>query len=127
MISGTCYGYAIISSIILMILNSVANSGHHAIKFTFSEISQNLKSCTIDCQKKKRISVVDLRLCCITENLTWERATTSGTPPSPRDSHTCSSWNKKIIVLGGEDQSDCYLSDVYMLDAGTFRYMFMQL
>ncbi|ONK60657.1 uncharacterized protein A4U43_C08F21130 [Asparagus officinalis] len=52
-----------------------------------------------------------------TEKFIWERAITSGTPPSPRDSHTCSSWNRKIIVLGGEDQSDCYLSDVYMLDA----------
>jgi len=62
--------------------------------------------------------LVTVLLCCITENLIWERAVTSGTPPSPRDSHTCSTWNKKIIVLGGEDQSDCYLSDVYMLDAG---------
>ncbi|KAJ6834919.1 tip elongation aberrant protein 1-like isoform X1 [Iris pallida] len=54
-----------------------------------------------------------------TEALAWERARTFGIPPCPRDSHTCSSWGNKIIVLGGEDSSDCYLSDVHMLDAET--------
>lgn len=44
---------------------------------------------------------------------------TSGNPPSGRDSHTCSSWRNKLIVIGGEDSSDCYLSDVYVLDTGT--------
>lgn len=54
-----------------------------------------------------------------TVNLSWTMAATSGIPPSPRDSHTCSSWKNKIIVLGGEDASDSYLSDVYILDADT--------
>ncbi|XP_028068466.1 acyl-CoA-binding domain-containing protein 4-like [Camellia sinensis] len=31
------------------------------------------------------------------------------------DSHTCSSWKSKIIVIGGEDVY--YLSDVHILDA----------
>ncbi|ERN17915.1 acyl-CoA-binding domain-containing protein 4 isoform X1 [Amborella trichopoda] len=54
-----------------------------------------------------------------TESFTWKRAVTSGIPPSARDSHTCSSWRNKIIVLGGEDASDYYLSDVHILDADT--------
>ncbi|XP_031490809.1 acyl-CoA-binding domain-containing protein 6-like [Nymphaea colorata] len=54
-----------------------------------------------------------------TETLVWKRAVTTGSPPSARDSHTCSSWKNKVVVLGGEDASDCYLSDVYILDADT--------
>ncbi|PKA59848.1 Acyl-CoA-binding domain-containing protein 4 [Apostasia shenzhenica] len=57
-----------------------------------------------------------------TETLVWERAVTSGTPPVPRDSHTCSSWKNKLIVLGGEDASDCYLADVHMLDADSLTW-----
>nr|CAD1837950.1 unnamed protein product [Ananas comosus var. bracteatus] len=47
---------------------------------------------------------------------------TSGNPPSGRDSHTCSSWRNKLIVIGGEDSSDCYLSDVYALDTETLAW-----
>ncbi|KAK7265876.1 hypothetical protein RJT34_33501 [Clitoria ternatea] len=54
-----------------------------------------------------------------TETFVWKCATTSGTPPSPRDSHTCSSWKNKIIVIGGEDGHDYYLSDVHILDTDT--------
>ncbi|KAK9267024.1 hypothetical protein L1049_027495 [Liquidambar formosana] len=54
-----------------------------------------------------------------TETFVWKHATTSGTPPSSRDSHTCSSWKNKIIVIGGEDEHDYYLSDVHILDADT--------
>nr|XP_025617114.1 tip elongation aberrant protein 1 isoform X1 [Arachis hypogaea] len=54
-----------------------------------------------------------------TETFVWKCAQTSGTPPSPRDSHTCSSWKNKIIVLGGEDGHDYYLSDVHILDTDT--------
>ncbi|XP_061364937.1 tip elongation aberrant protein 1-like [Gastrolobium bilobum] len=54
-----------------------------------------------------------------TETFVWKFATTSGSPPSPRDSHTCSSWKNKIIVIGGEDGHDYYLSDVHILDADT--------
>ncbi|RDX97342.1 Kelch domain-containing protein 3, partial [Mucuna pruriens] len=53
------------------------------------------------------------------ETFVWKCATTSGTPPSPRDSHTCSSWKNKIIVIGGEDGHDYYLSDVHILDTDT--------
>ncbi|XP_057952486.1 uncharacterized protein LOC131146738 isoform X2 [Malania oleifera] len=53
------------------------------------------------------------------ETFVWKRATTSGTPPTARDSHSCSSWKSKIIVIGGEDAHDYYLSDVHILDADT--------
>lgn len=53
------------------------------------------------------------------ETFVWKRAITSGTPPSPRDSHTCSSWKNNVIVIGGEDGHDYYLSDVHILDTGT--------
>lgn len=54
-----------------------------------------------------------------TEIFSWKRVVPSGTPPSKRDSHTCSSWRNKIIVIGGEDSCDYYLSDVHILDADT--------
>lgn len=54
-----------------------------------------------------------------TETLVWQRSTASGSTPAPRDSHTCSSWMNKIIVIGGEDQNDYYLSDVHELDTDT--------
>ncbi|XP_075479254.1 uncharacterized protein LOC142520139 [Primulina tabacum] len=54
-----------------------------------------------------------------TETFSWKSVVPSGTPPSKRDSHTCSSWGKKIIVIGGEDSCNYYLSDVHILDADT--------
>ncbi|KAH9623029.1 hypothetical protein KSS87_023166 [Heliosperma pusillum] len=54
-----------------------------------------------------------------TETFVWQRAVTSGIPPAARDSHTCSSWNNKIIVIGGQDERDYYLSDVHVLDTDT--------
>ncbi|KAJ4713221.1 kelch domain-containing protein 3-like isoform X2 [Melia azedarach] len=57
-----------------------------------------------------------------TETFVWKRAATSGNPPSARDSHTCSSWKNKIIVIGGEDGHDYYLSDVHILDTDTLTW-----
>ncbi|KAH9778225.1 F25I16.5 protein [Citrus sinensis] len=57
-----------------------------------------------------------------TETFVWKRATTSGNPPSARDSHTCSSWKNKLIVIGGEDGHDYYLSDVHILDTDTLTW-----
>ncbi|ESQ27747.1 hypothetical protein EUTSA_v100194641mg, partial [Eutrema salsugineum] len=54
-----------------------------------------------------------------TESLAWKRAATAGKPPTARDSHTCSTWKNKIIVVGGEDLDDYYLSDVHILDTDT--------
>ncbi|XP_019083710.1 PREDICTED: tip elongation aberrant protein 1-like [Camelina sativa] len=55
-----------------------------------------------------------------TETFVWKRAITNGKPPSARDSHTCSTWKNKIIVVGGEDLDDYYLSDVHVLDTDKF-------
>ncbi|CAH2036969.1 unnamed protein product [Thlaspi arvense] len=57
-----------------------------------------------------------------TETYVWKRAVTFGNPPSARDSHTCSSWKNKIVVIGGEDGHDYYLSDVHILDTDTFMW-----
>ncbi|XP_072974401.1 uncharacterized protein [Typha angustifolia] len=57
-----------------------------------------------------------------TEQLIWKHVVTSGNPPSGRDSHSCSSWKNKLIVIGGEDSSDCYLSDVHILDTETLAW-----
>ncbi|XP_033131478.1 nitrile-specifier protein 1 isoform X1 [Brassica rapa] len=61
-----------------------------------------------------------------TETLTWQRAVTAGNPPSARDSHTCSTWKNKIIVVGGEDLDDYYYSDVHILDTETFVWKQMK-
>jgi N-acetylneuraminic acid mutarotase len=53
-----------------------------------------------------------------TKTFTWAKAATSGTLPSPRDSHSMSSWNNRLFVLGGEDGSNSFLADAYVLDAG---------
>ncbi|XP_021757170.1 rab9 effector protein with kelch motifs-like isoform X2 [Chenopodium quinoa] len=54
-----------------------------------------------------------------TKNFVWQCATTSGKPPAARDSHSCSSWKNKIVVIGGEDEHDYYLCDVHILDTDT--------
>lgn len=57
-----------------------------------------------------------------TVKLHWTKAITKGTPPAPRDSHTCSAWSNKLIVLGGEDASDSYLADVHILDTDVMEW-----
>ncbi|XP_047315944.1 kelch domain-containing protein 3-like isoform X2 [Impatiens glandulifera] len=54
-----------------------------------------------------------------TDTFVWKCAQTSGIPPVKRCTHTCSSWKNKIIVIGGEDSNDYYLSDVHILDTDT--------
>ncbi|KAJ0680400.1 putative transcription factor WD40-like family [Helianthus annuus] len=57
-----------------------------------------------------------------TETMVWKRVATTGIPPSKRNSHTCVSWSNKIIVIGGEDTQNYYLSDVQMLDTDTLTW-----
>ncbi|KAL2935373.1 Kelch domain-containing protein 3 [Bienertia sinuspersici] len=54
-----------------------------------------------------------------TKSFVWQRAATLGRPPAARDSHSCSSWKNKIVVIGGEDEQDYYLCDVHVLDTDT--------
>lgn len=63
-------------------------------------------------------------MCHLTATFQWTKAATLGTAPAPRDSHTCSSYRNTFIVLGGEDSSNSYLSDIYVLDAGKFFVVF---
>ncbi|XP_057517343.1 uncharacterized protein LOC130798399 isoform X1 [Amaranthus tricolor] len=51
-----------------------------------------------------------------TESFVWQCAVTFGRPPPARDSHSCLSWKNKMVVIGGEDEQDYYLSDVHILD-----------
>lgn len=51
-------------------------------------------------------------------NMTWRKVITTGSHPAPRDSHSMSSWNNNLIVLGGEDAANSFLSDIYILDTG---------
>nr|XP_043615824.1 rab9 effector protein with kelch motifs [Erigeron canadensis] len=57
-----------------------------------------------------------------TETMVWKRVGTTGIPPGKRNSHTCVSWKNKIIVIGGEDTQNYYLSDVQMLDSDTLTW-----
>lgn len=57
-----------------------------------------------------------------TETFMWRRIVPSGIPPSKRESHSCSSWNSKIIVIGGQDSSSFYHSDVHILDTDTLAW-----
>ncbi|KAK3440345.1 hypothetical protein EUGRSUZ_B00620 [Eucalyptus grandis] len=52
-----------------------------------------------------------------TETFVWNKPMMTGIPPSPRHTHGCSTWKNKMIVLGGEDGCDNYLSDVHILNA----------
>lgn len=56
--------------------------------------------------------------------MVWRKAPTTGNHPAPRDSHSMSSWNSKLIVLGGEDASNSFLSDIYILDTGEWAQVF---
>ncbi|KAL3748628.1 hypothetical protein ACJRO7_009804 [Eucalyptus globulus] len=57
-----------------------------------------------------------------TETFVWNKAMMTSIPPSPRHTHSCSTWKNKMIVIGGEDGHDNYLSDVHILDADTLMW-----
>ncbi|XP_060206528.1 protein GLUTELIN PRECURSOR ACCUMULATION 3-like isoform X2 [Lycium barbarum] len=57
-----------------------------------------------------------------TDTLVWKHLAPSGTPPSKRETHACSSWNNKMIIIGGEDTNHNYLSDVHVLDTDTLAW-----
>ncbi|KAI6683244.1 hypothetical protein NL676_029157 [Syzygium grande] len=57
-----------------------------------------------------------------TETFVWKKAMTTGIPPSARISHSCATWKNKMIVIGGQDGHDYYLSDVHTLDADTLMW-----
>jgi hypothetical protein len=69
---------------------------------------------------------IPLICCLVSATMTWCKAATSGNHPAPRDSHSMSSWNTKLIVLGGEDASNTFLCDIYILDSGKLVVHFVE-
>ncbi|MFS8017775.1 putative kelch-type beta propeller [Helianthus anomalus] len=57
-----------------------------------------------------------------TKTMVWKRVATTGIPPAKHNSYTCVSWKNKIIVIGGEDTQNYYMSDVQMLDTDTLTW-----
>ncbi|MFS8002487.1 putative galactose oxidase/kelch, beta-propeller, kelch-type beta propeller [Helianthus anomalus] len=51
-----------------------------------------------------------------------KRVATTRIPPAKHNSHTFVSWKNKIIVIGGEDTQNYYISDVQMLDTNTLTW-----
>ncbi|MCH79986.1 RING finger protein B-like, partial [Trifolium medium] len=50
-----------------------------------------------------------------TVNQTWSQPAIKGTPPTPRDSHTCSVVGDRLFVFGGTDGMNP-LKDLHILD-----------
>lgn len=48
-------------------------------------------------------------------NQTWSQPAIKGTPPTPRDSHTCSVVGHRLFVFGGTDGTNP-LKDLHILD-----------
>lgn len=60
----------------------------------------------------------------LSNQLAWDLPSISGTPPPPRESHTCVSIGEKdgrrprLIIYGG--MSGCRLGDLWQLDVGEY-------
>lgn len=50
---------------------------------------------------------------------TWSRPNIKGSPPTPRDSHTCVTMGNGLFVFGGTDGSSP-LADLHVLDTGSY-------
>ncbi|KAJ0980164.1 hypothetical protein J5N97_008419 [Dioscorea zingiberensis] len=53
----------------------------------------------------------------------WTSCSMAGEPPCPRFGHTCSYWEGKLIVIGGQDLSGNYFSDIHIFYTGTQMWM----
>lgn len=51
----------------------------------------------------------------VAEKQIWTQPIISGTPPPPRDSHTCTTVGDNLLVFGGTDGTKP-LNDLYILD-----------
>lgn len=52
----------------------------------------------------------------------WSKPNIKGTPPSPRDSHTCTAVGSRLFVFGGTDGTSG-LNDLYMLESSECLYL----
>jgi len=50
---------------------------------------------------------------------TWSKPIVKGTPPTARDSHTCTAVGNNLYVFGGTDGTSP-LGDLHVLDTGQF-------
>ncbi|BBH04025.1 Galactose oxidase/kelch repeat superfamily protein [Prunus dulcis] len=53
---------------------------------------------------------------------TWSKPVIKGTPPTPRDSHSCTAVGDNLFVFGGTDGMNP-LKDLHILDTCDFTYM----
>jgi len=55
---------------------------------------------------------------------TWSQPTLKGSPPTPRDSHTCTAIGDNLFVFGGTDGMNP-LKDLHILDTceSSFSYL----
>lgn len=51
----------------------------------------------------------------------WSQPTTMGKPPSPRESHTCTYYARKLVIYGG--MCGTRLGDLWMLDLDTLSWL----
>lgn len=58
---------------------------------------------------------VSFSICWFAVNQTWSQPEIKGSPPTPRDSHTCSVIDEKLYVFGGTDGMNP-LKDLHILD-----------
>ena len=62
-------------------------------------------------------------------SVSWDRPTTFGTAPSPRESHTAVSYAEedgsrpRLIIYGG--MSGCRLGDLWTLHLGALNFLFL--
>ena len=54
----------------------------------------------------------------------WTQPIISGTPPPPRDSHTCTTVGDNLLVFGGTDGTKP-LNDLYILDTCKLLFFFV--
>lgn len=57
---------------------------------------------------------------------TWTKPMVKGNPPSPRDSHTCTTVNTSLYIFGGTDGTNP-LKDLHVLDTGDFLLSWLKL
>ncbi|RRT42465.1 hypothetical protein B296_00027087 [Ensete ventricosum] len=65
-------------------------------------------------RKKKNAGVTSCKMCSTVQQ-SWSKPMLKGVPPSPRDSHSCTTVGDKLFVFGGTDGKNP-LKDMHILD-----------
>ena len=90
----------------------------------FIPLKQHLLTC---CRYLNDLYVLELKPTNLVNALSWEYPNATGTPPSPRESHTANVYVSKeesggtpyLIIYGG--MSGCRLGDLWTLNLGKFK------